>query len=294
MHDRVVITGGSGFLGTAIAELLLARGCTVISLDVAPPKNKQVLFVQGDISKEIPRDPLLERPTAVINLAGVPIFGRWTSERMQAIYDSRVVGTKNLVARFAEEVYRPKYFVSASAVGFYGNRGEEVLTETSRSGDGFLAGVSRDWETEARRAETYGAATTIIRNGHILGKGGLLGVLAPFYKYGLGGPIGSGKQYMPWIHIHDCAALYVRAACGESSVPIMLATSTEQVTNNMFSQAIARTLKRPHVFFIPIWFLGIMYGGLGKEMATSQRVEAVLGGYVPRFSVLKDALADIL
>jgi uncharacterized protein len=294
MQQRVVITGGSGFLGSEITALLIARGVSVVSLDIVPPKNSAIAFVQGNIGMSIPKDPLLEHPTAVINLAGVPIFGRWTPARMQAIYDSRVVGTRNLVATFAEEKYRPQRFVSASATGFYGDRGDEMLDAASRSGDGFLASVSRDWETEARRATLHGVHTTVIRNGHILGHGGLLSVLLPWYKRGLGGPIGRGAQYMPWIHIRDCAELYVRAALGEIEDVLLVAAAPEQVTNKTMSQQIARTIHRPHLFYIPIWALRLLYGDLGREMVTSQRVTPALGTYSVVYPKLSDALANLL
>lgn len=294
METSVVITGGSGFLGTEIASILIARGVRVVILDVVPPKDATIPFVRCDMQSGVPDHPLLEHPTAVINLAGVPIFGRWTPARMQAIYDSRVVGTRNLVATFAQARYRPKRFVSASAVGFYGDRGDEVLDTTSRSGDGFLASVSRDWETEARRATVYGVHTTVIRNGHILGHGGLLSVLLPWYRLGLGGPIGAGRHYMPWIHVRDCAELYVRAALGEGSDTLLIAATPEQLTNKMWSRQVAKMVHRPHLFFIPLFGLRFMYGNLALEIIASQRVTPALGGYTLMYPTLPEALADLL
>jgi hypothetical protein len=295
MTERIIITGGSGFLGTQMAARLSARGFSVVSLDLAPPRNPDTAFVRGDMSEGIPNDPLLEHPYAVINLAGVPIFGKWTEERKHAIYDSRVVGTKNLVASFADPTRRPKYFVSASAVGFYGDRSDSMLDVTSPAGDGFLAAVCRDWETEARRASVaHGVPTTIIRNGHILGLGGILSVLLPWYRKGLGGPLGNGKQWMPWIHLDDCAELYVRAAVGESIVPLIIAASPELVPNRLFSKTVARVLRRPHIFFLPVFALRILYGEMADEMVTSQRVTPELGGYQLKFASLQAALADVI
>jgi len=294
MADRIVITGGSGFLGSIIAARLLARGYAVVSLDLVPPRNPDVAFVRGNLAKSIPNDPRLGNPLAIINLAGVPIFGKWTPARKNAIYDSRVLGTQNLVASFKDPVQRPKRLVSASAVGFYGDRDDELLTSESPSGDGFLAAVSRDWETAAHRAKEYDVETTVIRNGHILGKGGLLGVLLPFYKKGLGGPLGSGQQFMPWIHINDCAELYVRAALGELDSETIVAVAPELVRNTFFSKLISETLHRPHIFFIPVWGLRLLYGEMAQEMVTSQRVQPALGGYRLQFPNLKQALADLL
>lgn len=295
MTKRVVITGGSGFLGGVIAARLLARGFAVISLDVRPPRDARIQFVQANMANGIPSDPRLQNPVAVINLAGVPIFGRWTPDRMHAIYTSRVIGTQNLVAQFRDPLYRPQHFVSASAVGFYGDRATDVLTVESVSGDGFLALVSRDWETAARRAETlYDVPTTVIRNAHILGKGGLLGVLVPFFKKHIGGPIGSGAQYMPWIHISDCAELYVRAAVGESTDKTIIAAATEQVTNTHFSKTLSTVLETKNPFRIPVFALRLLYGKLADELVASQRIIPSLGGYQLQFQNLQRALADIL
>lgn len=295
MAERVIITGGSGFLGTAIAARLMARGFDVVSLDVAPPRDDRIAFVRGDLAKEIPNDPRLGNPHAIIHLAGVPIFGRWTNAKMQAIYDSRVCGTQNLVATFSNPVARPTRFVSASAVGFYGDRGDTPLTVASPAGDGFLALVCRDWETAARRAMSeHAVPTTVIRNAHILGKGGLLGVLVPYFKKHIGGPLGNGLQFMPWIHVDDCAELYVRAALGELDAETLVAAAPEQVRNSFFSKTISEVLGRANPFFIPVWALWLLYGKLAHELVTSQCVEPALAGYQLRFPNLKAALADIL
>lgn len=295
MAERVIITGGSGFLGTAIAARLMARGFDVVSLDVVPPRDERVAFVKGDLAKKVPNDPRLGNPLAIIHLAGVPIFGRWTRTRMQSIYDSRVHGTQNLVATFSDPVARPVRFVSASAIGFYGDRGDEPLTVASPAGDGFLALVCRDWETAARRASSvHQVPTTIIRNAHILGRGGLLGVLVSYFKKHIGGPLGTGVQFMPWIHVDDCAELYVRAALGELDAETLIAAAPEQVRNSFFSKTLSEVLGRRNPFFIPVWALRVLYGRLACELVTSQRVEPALGGYQLRFTRLRDALADIL
>lgn len=293
MHERVVITGGSGFLGTAIAARLKARGVSVTVLDLVPPKDTSLSFVKANLAQDITKHPDLANPTAVINLAGAPIFGRWTDDYKKVIYNSRVRGTQNLVAMFDDALYRPARLVSASAVGVYGDRGDEQLTVDAPAGDGFLAAVARDWETAARRAQDFHVQTTIIRNGHILGRGGLLGVLAPFYKLGIGGPIGNGEQWMPWIHLDDCVELYVRAALGEETQQTSIAAAPEQVQNKTLSKAFAKTLHRPHLFSIPVWALRLLYKDLGKEMVASQRVISDVGEYTFAYPKLTEALADI-
>ncbi|PSO45804.1 MAG: hypothetical protein BRC25_00885 [Parcubacteria group bacterium SW_6_46_9] len=143
---KVIITGGSGFLGDYISGWLLDRGFTVVSLDVAPPQKEEVAFVQKNMLTDDLADQRLENPYAVINLAGKNIFGRWTTEFKQAVYDTRVKGTENLVELFANERFRPEVFVSASAAGDYGDRGNETLTTDRSCGEGFLATVSFDWD----------------------------------------------------------------------------------------------------------------------------------------------------
>jgi len=228
---KVIITGGSGFLGDYISGWLLDRGFSVVSLDVAPPRKEKVIFVQKNMLTNDLADQRLENPYAVINLAGKNIFGRWTTEFKQAVYDTRVKGTENLVELFANKRFRPKVFVSASAAGYYGDRGDTKLSAESKPGEGFLATVAHDWERAARQAEKYDVVTTVIRNGHIFGDGGLLKTLLPYYQWGIGGPLGSGKQWLPWIHIDDIAQIYVRALQTNGSVDTVNACSPHQVRN---------------------------------------------------------------
>jgi len=228
---KVIITGGSGFLGTHLTGWLLDRDYTVVSLDVVPPKDDRVTFVQKDILSDDLTDDRLKDSYAIINLAGKSIFGRWTQSFKQVVYDTRVRGTENIVSLFVHDEFRPQVFVSASAAGFYGDQGNKVLTAESGPGSGFLATVSLDWEQAALTAENYGVPTTIIRNGHILGDGGLLRVLLPYYRWGLGGPLGSGRQWFPWIHIDDITRMYVRALQTNGSVDTVNACSPHQVRN---------------------------------------------------------------
>lgn len=274
MSKRVIITGGSGFLGSRISSKLLADGYNVVSLDIAPPENSRVIHADINLLEGNLENEKLEHPHAVINLAGKRIFGRWTESFKDLIYKTRVKGTEKLVELFDQKAYRPDVFVSASASGFYGDRGDEILTAKSSSGQGFLARVSQDWERAARKAEHKGVSTTVIRNGHILGQGGLLGVLLPYYRWGLGGPLGSGKQWFPWIHIDDIADIYL-ATMEEGGKPNTVnAVTCEAIRNEEFSQILADTLHRPHLFRIPKFALKLLYGEFGEEMLYSQRVKS--------------------
>lgn len=269
---KVIITGGSGFLGSHLAKKLLEKGYSVVSLDIAAPQIEDVSFVEANMLAGVPEDSQLADPYSVINLAGKNIFGRWNDEFKELVYKTRVTGTKNLVQLFENERFRPEVFVSASAAGYYGDRGDEKLSVDSKPGDGFLARVSRDWESAAKEARRFGVSTSIIRNGHILGDGGLLGVLLPFYRLGLGGPLGSGGQWFPWIHIEDICNLYA-AAIADGTEETVNAVAPDQVRNKEFSQALASVLSRPHIFRIPGWALRLLYGEFGEEMRFSQRIE---------------------
>lgn len=292
---KIIITGGSGFLGTALSRELLCRGYEVVSLDLSPPHVSGVHFVETNMLKAVPKDTLLKNPRAIIHLSGKNIFGRFTEEHKRLIRDTRVIGTKHLVALFDDAEYRPEVLISASAIGFYGDRGEETLDESSQKGDGFLSDVVEAWEREAQKAGEYGVRTVCIRNAHILGEGGLLGVLLPYYKWGVGGPLGNGSQWMPWIHIQDLTNLYIKAVEDTSVRGGVNGVAPEQVRNKTFSRTIAKILHRPHVFFIPRWALRLLYGEFADEMTSSQKVLSSKSIYTPfLFPTLREALVDIL
>jgi len=296
---KIIITGGSGFLGTKISELLLSNNCDVVSLDISPPKNNKVDYIECNLAKDTIKSEWFDGVFTVINLAGAPIFGKWTEAKKKAIYNSRVMGTKKLVAVLSEtDVVN---FVSASAVGVYGDRGNELLHEKSRLGDiekSFLTKVSRHWEHEASQLKST-IQTTIIRNGHILGEKGLVGVLKPFYKWGIGGPLGDGKQWFPWVHIDDCAQLYVQAALQDTnesdalSVKVINAVVGEPITNKTFSKVFAKVLHRPHMLFIPKFALKILYGDFADEMMYSQKIASNVTN-MAQYKDIYIAMKDIL
>jgi uncharacterized protein (TIGR01777 family) len=291
---RIIITGGSGFLGSVIAARLKARGALPIILDINPPRDSSLEFIKTNLSEGIPDDERLKNPHAVINLAGAPIFGRWNSEKKKQIYNSRIIGTKKLVESFEVLRNQPKIFVSASAVGFYGECGEKEIDIQTKNGEGFLAHVANDWEKEARVAESFKIKTIIIRNGLILGKAGLIGFLKPFYKWGIGGPIGNGKQWMPWIHVDDCAEIYVKASLGEIDSKIINAVAPEQIQNKSFSKTFSQVLRRPNFLFIPKFALKILYGGFANEITISQKIKSDIQNFDFKFEKIYDALNSVL
>lgn len=293
---KVIITGGSGFLGSKLSEALINEGFTVVSLDFVPPKNPNVLFLKADLSKSIPKDDIFKDPTAIINLAGANIGVKWTPKYKETIYNSRILTTRNVVSLMSDPDFRPKVFISASAVGVYGDRGDEILDENSeiKENQGFLAKVAKDWEIEAKNAENYDVRTVILRQGHILGMGSIIQTLLPYYKWGIGGPIGSGKQYFPWIHVADLVDLYIYSIDKEVS-GIINAVSGQPLTNKEFSQVFARVLKRPHFLFIPVFVLKIKFGEFANEVVKSQRVvrHKVYNDLKFKFENLEDALKNI-
>lgn len=272
-NKKAIITGGSGFLGSNISTKLLADGWEVVSADIAPPEDERVTHADVNLLADDIASEKLADPDAVINLAGKNIFGRWNKEFKEAVYKTRVDLTENLVELFNKEKYRPDVFVSASAAGYYGDGGDEKLNTQSSAGEGFLAKVSRDWEAAARRAEDTGVPTTIIRNGHILGAGGLLGVLLPFYRWGLGGPLSSGEQWFPWVYVDDIARMYIAAVAQEGEPETVNGVAPEQITNLDFSRQLADVLGRPHLLRIPGFGLRLLFGEFGEEMLYSQRIE---------------------
>jgi uncharacterized protein (TIGR01777 family) len=233
-------------------------------------------------------DPLkepapLEGVDAVLHLAGEPLTGgRWTREKMNRIRTSRAVGTRNLVLGI--QAARPQVLVSASAVGYYGDRGEEELTEASEPGKDFLSRVCVEWEGEARAS---GIRTVLLRTGTVLGPGGALEKMLGPFRLGLGGKLGSGRQWMSWIHRDDLIDLYL-------SGPV-LAVAPNPVRNDTFTHLLARTLGRPALLRVPKWALRLAYGKVASVLLSSQYcrpVRAPESGFRFYYPTLDAALAD--
>lgn len=272
---KILITGGSGFLGAAIIDELIRRGgYEIVVMDMRPPRTPHpaVRFVKTNLLQPLPRDPNFKQPYGVINLAGKTIFGRWNKLQKTLIYTTRVDGTKHLVDMFADEKYRPGVLVSASAVGFYGDAGTAMCHEDAPVGKTYLSMVARDWEEAAWEAVGHNVRVTMLRNGHILDpNGGLLKTVLPLYRAGLGGPLGSGRQYFPWVSRADAARAYCDALENDWSGPVNV-TSPQQLTNREFSHTLATVLGRPHIFRVPKFALRLLYGEFAKEITTSQKV----------------------
>lgn len=297
LMKKVVIVGGSGFIGSKLSGLLIKQGFSVVSVDKNQPSVSGVGFLRCSCEIAIPQDDKLKNPYAVVNLAGRSIQGPWNKEHKESIYSSRIKTTQNLVKLFKTPDFRPSVLVQASAVGFYGDRKEELLTEGSKAGDGlYLAHVAKDWELEASNALRYGVRTVIFRQGHVLGQYGFLGSLRPLYIKGLGGPVGSGDNWLPWIHVDDLLRLYLFAIKNNSISGIVNTVAPEVVRYREFSRLYARILQKPHLLHVPVWLFRFKYGDFADEITASQKVSSLRLWEFRScivFTTLKKALQDI-
>lgn len=295
--NKVIITGGSGFIGQELTSALLQRGYRVSILDLHPPKQEGAHFFKVDLTTQAIPEELLKGVDAIIHLAGKNIFGRWSEKVKKSIYESRILGTRNLVSSLKNVSRKPKLLVSASAVGIYGDRGEENLYESISAGNDFLAKVCIGWEKEAREAEKLGLRTVQVRTAPVLGHGGLLDKLLPIYKLGLGGPIGSGKQWFPWVHVQDIVNIYIFALENDVVRGPVNSCSPKQITNKEFSDNLAKILKRPAFFKVPKWALKLVFNDLADMIYASQRVhpkKLIDYGYKFSFPDIRKALENIL
>ncbi len=273
MH--VFITGVTGFVGSHLAGFLLDRGHRVTGTGSRPTQKKidheSFTYISADTQEPGPWQEELARADGVVNLAGRSIFRPWTDAHKQAMYDSRIRTTRNVVAAFPRET--GAVLCSTSAVGYYGDRGEERLTEGSGPGDDFLAELSKDWEAEARAAEEKGVRVAVMRFGIILHReGGAMEKMIPAFRGFLGGPLGSGNQWFPWVHLEDLmAAILFALEHAEASGPLNY-TAPTPVRNRIFVKTLARALNRPAVLTVPSFVLKTVLGEFGAVLLASQRV----------------------
>ena len=294
---KIIIVGGSGFIGSKLSERFVKQGHSVLSLDVNPPRISGVGFLKCFCEKSIPKDLKLQKPDVVINLAGRSIQGPWTQEHKDSIYSSRIETTKNLVSLFKDFNFRPKVFIQASATGLYGDRGEETLSEGSAHGEKlFLTHVALDWEREGSKAVRYGVRTVILRQGNVLGKHGFLEALRPIYKIGFGGPVGSGNNWLPWIHIDDLVSVYLKIISSEDASGVFNAVAPEIVRYLQFSRLYSKILHKPHFLRIPKFIFRLKYHDFTDEITASQKVVSLRlweFGDCIRYKTLQEALNTI-
>ena len=297
---NVLVAGGTGFLGTHLVRALIAEGDRVVVLTRRPMQGRDSgpRYVTWDGKSVDPILPEIRIADAVINLSGASIgAGRWTPSRKQIIVESRTVTTESLVEAMESSPSRPSVFLNASAVGYYGDCGEEEVPEGHASGKGFLAGLCLRWETAALRARQLGVRVVLPRTALVLSSGGgALGRMALPYRMYLGGPLGSGRQWFPWIHLHDAVASMLVALRSEHVDGPMNVVAPGTVRMDDFARALGASLGRPSVLRVPPGLLSVVLGEMAEMILVSQRiVPAVLlrNDYRFRFPTLESALQNI-
>jgi uncharacterized protein (TIGR01777 family) len=303
---KVVVTGATGFIGRPLVRSLLERGHQVAALSRDPRRSSELLPLACEAVEWTPDSGtvdarVLHGADATVHLAGEPVAaGRWTPERKRTIRESRVSTARAIVAALnaLPPTERPRVMVTASAIGVYGDRGAEILDEQSPPGEDFLADVCKEWEREVFAAEALGVRAVAIRLGVVLGPdgGALRRMLTPF-RLGLGGRIGSGEQWMSWIHLDDAVALFCFALENQSIRGVLNGVAPCPVTNRQFTRALARAVKRPALIPIPAIVVRLLFGEMSQILLASQRVTPRTTqqmGFSFRYPDLSSALAQLL
>jgi uncharacterized protein (TIGR01777 family) len=300
---RVLVTGASGLIGSALCDALLARGDEVVGLSRDPEKarssNPTVRWLAWQATMERPPTEAFEGVDGVVHLLGEPINQRWNAGSKERIMDSRRAGTHNLVQAIAALDEMPRVLVSQSAVGYYGDRGDAIVDESSAPGSGFAAEVPVEWERAAHDADDLPIRLVITRSAPVLDpREGLLKELHLPFKLGVGGPIAGGDQYLPWIHIDDEVGILLWALDDERVSGTINAASPNPVTNREFAKALGRVLNRPAIVPVPGFAVSLMRGSeLAETVKGGQRVlprRALDLGFAFEHPDLEPALRDLL
>jgi len=299
MVMNVFITGGLGFVGRHLTRALLKLGhdVTVTGTRRMPdaPSSPNFRYIPADTTRQGLWQQAAARAEILVNLAGRNIFRRWSASYKQRIYDSRILTTRNLVAALSEGTSAT--LISTSAVGYYGNQGNEIVKEATASGTDFLADLSRDWESEALAAEAKGTRVAIPRFGIVLGTGGgALSKMLPAFRMFLGGPIGNGRQWVPWIHVRDVVSGILFLVEKSDCRGAYNFSAPEPVRYNDFSAALGRALGRPAVIRTPAFAIRLAMGELGDVLLGSQRAvphRLLEAGYDFQFKTIDSAMADL-
>lgn len=302
---RVLLTGATGFVGRALVHALMERGDQRVALTRDPARAHMALpglvhtFAWNPLQGPPPTEAL-EGVDAVVNLMGESAVGRWTDQKRRAILETRETGTRNLVLGMlmaARAGSAPRVLVSASAGGYYGNRGEEELTEDAPPGEGFLADVCVRWEAAAAQASAVGARVVVLRTGLVAGRdGGFLSPLSRVARFGLAGPVASGRQWWPWVHLDDVVGLILHALDNEAVQGPVNVCAPAPARQREIASALGRVLRRPALVPAPAFALRLALGGFASELLNSRRTlpaAALASGYPFRHTNLDAALRDI-
>jgi len=300
---RVLITGATGFIGRRLCNVLAEAGHELVALSRNPDAATRMV---PELHSALECHPLQAAPDtaafsgteAIVHLAGESVVGRWTGSKKRAILDSRIISTNHLVEAVAAVRERPKILIAASAIGYYGDRGDEILDEQSQPGSDFLADVCRRWESAARAAVELGLRVVHLRIGVVLGRGGgaLKAMLLPF-KMGFGGPLGSGLQWWSWVHRDDVAGMILRALEDGGIAGPLNATSPDPIRQRRFAKVLGKVLRRPAFVPTPDFALKAVLGGFSSELLSSKRVVPAKlqeAGFRFRFPDLGAALSNCL
>lgn len=303
MSLHIVLTGATGLLGRTLLDALHARGERLTILTRNPvraadtvPRGARVLLWAPGVTGEW--KSAIDGADVVIHLAGEPIAaGRWTAARKQRILDSRVRGTRDIVGAIEAATTKPRLLLSASAVGYYGENGDDVVDETAAAGTGFLAEVCSAWEQEARRAASSRTRVVMTRLGVVLTpRGGALGKMLPAFRFFVGGPIGPGTQWFPWVHLDDVIGIMLHAIDNASIEGALNVVSPGIVRNRDFATALGDALGRPAMFGVPAAVIRLLFGELGETLLGSQRVHptrTLASGYQFHYNTIDRALANL-
>jgi uncharacterized protein (TIGR01777 family) len=299
---NVFITGGTGFVGTTLTQKLAQEGYEVTvltrSLEGQPAALQGVSYVEGDPTKKGPWQEKVAEQDMAINLAGASIFMRWNDKAKKLIWDSRIQTTKNLVEGLSARKDKETHLFSTSAVGYYGFHEDEVLDESSPSGEGFLAALSREWESTAVKAKDYGVHVTLMRFGIVLGRrGGALQQMIPTFKWWMGSPLGSGNQWFSWIHEQDLVDIFFYLIKQKKITDAVNCTAPNPVTNRELTQVLGEVLGKPTFMpAVPGFAMSLILGEFGSVLLKGQRVvpkKLLDSGFRFSFPDLRTALKDL-
>jgi uncharacterized protein (TIGR01777 family) len=299
---RVLVSGASGLIGSALVPALKASGAQIIRLERSAVTRKNEAEEEERITWD-PSNPLEPETVsgfdAIVHLAGETIMGRWTDVKKAKIRNSRVTSTMNLARALAQTEDKPNVFICASAIGYYGNRGDEILREESAAGAGFLPEVCRQWEASTKAAYDTGIRTVNLRTGVVLSaKGGALKAMLTPFKLGLGGRIGNGRQWMSWIDLQDMAGAILHILKTDLLQGPVNMVAPRPVTNAEFTKTLASVLSLPAIFPVPAFAAKLAFGEMAEELLLGgQRVEPaklIASGYPFRFRELRASLGNIV
>ncbi len=297
---NIIITGGSGFVGTQLSNFLLRGGHRVTAVGRSADQRRishvNYKYVSADTTRSGKWQTEFDDADAVVNLAGATIFKRWTSSHKKEIYDSRILTTRNVVSALPQD--KSITLCSASGAGYYGNRGDDLLKEDEIPGDDFLAGVSVDWEKEALKAGDRGARVAVMRFGVILGKnGGAMAKMIPAFKFFVGGSMGSGNQWFPWMHLDDLtAAIQFILEDDRLEGPVNFCAPNPTRYRDM-ARTLGEVLNRPAVMPAPAFMIRLVMGEFGNVLLASQRTipdKLLHHGFSFKYPDIKDAIRAVV